>query len=135
MQDIAIVTGAEYIAKDLGMKFEDTVLEQLGSARKITVAPTSTTIIAEAGSQEEIAMRVAQIKKELERSDSVYDIEKLSERIAKLTGGIAVIKVRRMAADQSPIQPWLEPCNCGLISHFALGLPIFLLLVDHLLFS
>jgi len=93
LQDIAIVTGAEYIAKDLGMKFEDTVLEQLGSARKITVAPTSTTIIAEAGSQEEIAMRVAQIKKELERSDSVYDIEKLSERIAKLTGGIAVIKV------------------------------------------
>lgn len=102
-QDIAIVTGAEYIASDLGMKFEETVLEQLGQARKITVAPTSTTIIAEAGSQEEIAMRVAQIKKELERSDSVYDIEKLSERIAKLTGGIAVIKVGTSSGSLYPL--------------------------------
>ena len=88
------MTGAEYIAKDLGMNFEDTVLEQLGVARKITVATTSTTIIAESGSTEEIAMRVAQIKAELAKSDSIYDTEKLSERIAKLTGGIAVIKVR-----------------------------------------
>jgi len=93
LQDIAIVTGAEYVSKDLGMKFEDTVLEQLGAARKITSATTSTTILADSGSAEEISMRVAQIKRELEQTDSVYDTERLSERIAKLTGGIAVIKV------------------------------------------
>lgn len=93
VQDIAIVTGAEYVSKDLGMNFEETVLEQLGMARKVQVGSTSTTIIADNTSAEEIALRVAQIKQELERTDSVYDTEKLSERIAKLTGGIAVVKV------------------------------------------
>lgn len=93
LQDIAIVTGAEFIAKDLGMKVESAVVEQLGVARKLTIAATSTTVIADSASREEIEMRVAQLKKELAETDSVYDTEKLSERIAKLSGGVAVIKV------------------------------------------
>lgn len=93
LQDIAIVTGAEFIAKDLGMSVEGVTLEQLGTARKVTVANTSTTLIADAANKEEIKARIAQIKKELSETDSVYDTEKLSERIAKLAGGVAVIKV------------------------------------------
>lgn len=93
LQDIAIVTGAEFVAKDLGMKVEGTSLEQLGTARKLTIANTSCTLIADAANKDEIKARIAQIKKELAETDSVYDTEKLSERIAKLAGGVAVIKV------------------------------------------
>lgn len=93
LQDIAIVTGAEFIAKDLGMKVESTVVEQLGTARKVTITNNSTTLIADNATREEIEMRIAQLKKELAETDSVYDTEKLSERIAKLSGGVAVIKV------------------------------------------
>ncbi|KAG2486066.1 hypothetical protein HYH03_015272 [Edaphochlamys debaryana] len=93
LQDIAIVTGAEFVAKDLGMKVESTTVEQLGVARKVTIAGTATTLIADAASRDEIEMRIAQLKKELAETDSVYDTEKLSERIAKLSGGVAVIKV------------------------------------------
>jgi chaperonin GroL len=93
LQDIAIVTGAEYIAKDLGMKVAQASLEQLGFARKIKVTSGTCTIIADQANSQEISMRIAQIKKELLETDSVYDTEKLSERIAKLAGGIAVIKV------------------------------------------
>ncbi|KAL2632444.1 hypothetical protein R1flu_017130 [Riccia fluitans] len=93
LQDIAILTGAEFLANDLGMKVENTSVEQLGIARKITVYNTSTTLIADAASKDEIQARIAQIKKELAETDSVYDTEKLSERIAKLSGGVAVIKV------------------------------------------
>lgn len=93
LQDIAIVTGAEFVARDLGMKVEGTTLEQLGVARKISVANTTCTLIADAANKDEIRARIAQIKKELAETDSVYDTEKLSERIAKLAGGVAVIKV------------------------------------------
>jgi chaperonin GroL len=93
LQDIAIVTGAEYVAKDLGMKAEAATLDQLGTARKITIRANETTIIADAANKEEISIRVQQIKKELGETDSVYDSEKLAERIAKLAGGVAVIKV------------------------------------------
>lgn len=68
-------------------------MEQLGAARKVTISSNSTTLIADAASRDEIEMRIAQLKKELAESDSVYDTEKLSERIAKLSGGVAVIKV------------------------------------------
>lgn len=194
LQDIAIVTGAEYISKDLGMKLADTQMEQLGIARKVAlsfchhvqgltspnginapqvlltvvlsvghivatlarrtskfplmavwymswysclvhhsllsathsaglcslcrlpfvlslhlavqvkVISNSTTLIADAANKEEISMRIKQIKKELSETDSVYDTEKLSERIAKLAGGVAVIKVRSMCK--------LEPAAC-----------------------
>ncbi len=74
-------------------------MEQLGIARKAIVAPTSTTMIADSASRDEIEMRVAQLKKELGETDSVYDTEKLSERIAKLSGGVAVIKVGRLGGE------------------------------------
>ncbi|KAI3809541.1 hypothetical protein L1987_25518 [Smallanthus sonchifolius] len=93
LQDIAIMTGAEYQASDMGLLVENTSVEQLGIARKITISKDSTTIIADAASKDEIQSRIAQIKKELAETDSVYDTEKLSERIAKLSGGVAVIKV------------------------------------------
>ena len=93
LQDIAIVTGAEFIAKDLGMKVEEVSLDMLGTARKATIANTTCTLIADAANKDEISARIKQIKKELAETDSVYDTEKLSERIAKLAGGVAVIKV------------------------------------------
>ncbi|KAF5937699.1 hypothetical protein HYC85_025205 [Camellia sinensis] len=93
LQDIAIMTGAEYQASDLGLLVENTSVEQLGLARKVTITKDSTTIIADAASKDEIQARIAQIKKELSETDSVYDSEKLAERIAKLSGGVAVIKV------------------------------------------
>ncbi|XP_009799931.1 ruBisCO large subunit-binding protein subunit alpha [Nicotiana sylvestris] len=93
LQDIAIVTGAEYQATDLGLLIEGTPVEALGIARKVTITKDSTTIIADAASKDEIQARIAQLKKELSETDSVYDSEKLAERIAKLSGGVAVIKV------------------------------------------
>ncbi|GMJ15443.1 SCHLEPPERLESS, chaperonin-60alpha1, CHLOROPLAST CHAPERONIN 60ALPHA [Hibiscus trionum] len=93
LQDIAIVTGAEFQASDLGLLVENTSVEQLGIARKVTITKDSTQLIAEAASKDEIQARVAQLKKELAETDSVYDSEKLAERIAKLSGGVAVIKV------------------------------------------
>ncbi|XP_019188982.1 PREDICTED: ruBisCO large subunit-binding protein subunit alpha [Ipomoea nil] len=93
LQDIAIVTGAEYQATDLGLLVENTQVEALGIARKVTITKDSTTIIADAASKDEIQSRIAQLKKELNETDSIYDSEKLAERIAKLSGGVAVIKV------------------------------------------
>eukprot|EP01023_Acetabularia_acetabulum_P001875 TRINITY_DN1073_c0_g1_i1.p1 TRINITY_DN1073_c0_g1~~TRINITY_DN1073_c0_g1_i1.p1 ORF type:complete len:583 (-),score=171.88 TRINITY_DN1073_c0_g1_i1:587-2335(-) len=93
LQDIAIVTGAEFVAKDLGLKVATTEFEQLGTARKVTVGNNYCTVIADAGSRDEIQARVAQLKRELATTDSTYDTEKMSERIAKLSGGVAVIKV------------------------------------------
>ncbi|KAB5561726.1 hypothetical protein DKX38_006683 [Salix brachista] len=93
LQDIAILTGAEFQASDLGLSIENTSIEQLGLARKITISKDSTTIIADAASKDELQARIAQLKKELSETDSVFDSEKLAERIAKLSGGVAVIKV------------------------------------------
>nr|WLW26923.1 chloroplast rubisco large subunit-binding protein subunit alpha [Dioscorea oppositifolia] len=93
LQDIAIMTGAEFQAKDLGLLIENVSDEQLGTARKVTVSQNSTTIIADEATKDAIQARIAQIKKELAETDSVYDSEKLEERIAKLSGGVAVIKV------------------------------------------
>ncbi|PIN18129.1 Mitochondrial chaperonin, Cpn60/Hsp60p [Handroanthus impetiginosus] len=93
LQDIAILTGAEYQATDLGLLVENTDIDQLGIARKITISKDSTTVIADAASKDELQARIAQLKKELAETDSVYDSEKLAERIAKLSGGVAVIKV------------------------------------------
>uniref|UniRef100_A0A0D9ZG42 RuBisCO large subunit-binding protein subunit alpha n=1 Tax=Oryza glumipatula TaxID=40148 RepID=A0A0D9ZG42_9ORYZ len=92
LQDIAIVTGAEFQAKDLGLLVESTTVEQLGIARKVTISQSSTTIIADVATKDEIQARIAQLKRELSQTDSAYDSEKLAERIAKLSGGVAVIK-------------------------------------------
>ncbi|EOA26360.1 hypothetical protein CARUB_v10022881mg [Capsella rubella] len=93
LQDIAILTGAEYLALDMSLLVENATIEQLGIARKVTISKDSTTLIADAASKDELQARIAQLKKELFETDSVYDSEKLAERIAKLSGGVAVIKV------------------------------------------
>ncbi|MFY8204933.1 MAG: chaperonin GroEL [Actinomycetes bacterium] len=93
LQDIAILTGAQVISEEVGLKLENTVLDMLGKARKVVSTKDETTIVEGAGSADQIAGRVAQIRAEIENSDSDYDREKLQERLAKLAGGVAVIKV------------------------------------------
>ncbi len=93
LQDIAVLTGARVISEDMGLTLDATTLEMLGSARKVTVTKDKTTIVAGPEHKADVEKRVAQIRKELEVSDSEYDREKLQERIAKLAGGVAVIKV------------------------------------------
>ena len=93
LQDIAILTGGKCITEDLGIKLENVKLEDLGSAKKITIDKDNTTIVEGAGKQADIDARVNQIRHEIEKSTSDYDKEKLKERLAKLAGGVAVIKV------------------------------------------
>ncbi|GAA1871916.1 chaperonin GroEL [Asanoa iriomotensis] len=92
LQDMAILTGGEVIAPELGYKLDQVGLDQLGSARRIVIDKDNTTVIDGGGRDTEVAERVSQIRKEIEASDSDWDKEKLSERLAKLSGGIAVIK-------------------------------------------
>jgi chaperonin GroEL len=93
LEDIAILTGGEVITEEMGLKLENTKLSQLGRARKIVVDKDTTTIIDGAGSSEAIKGRIKQLKSEIETTDSDFDREKLQERLAKLAGGVAVIKV------------------------------------------
>jgi chaperonin GroEL len=93
LEDIAILTGGEVITEEMGLKLENTQLSQLGRARKVVVDKDSTTIIDGAGDSEQIKGRIKQIKSEIETTDSDFDREKLQERLAKLAGGVAVIKV------------------------------------------
>jgi len=93
LQDIAILTGGQVISEDVGLKLENIELKMMGRARKVIATKENTTIIEGRGAKKEIDARVAQIKKEMERSDSDFDKEKLQERLAKLAGGVAVIKV------------------------------------------
>jgi chaperonin GroEL len=92
LQDIAILTGATVISEEVGLKLDQTTLELLGSARKVVVSKEETTIVEGSGDAEQIKGRVNQIRAEIEKSDSDYDREKLQERLAKLAGGVAVIK-------------------------------------------
>jgi chaperonin GroEL len=93
LQDIAVLTGAELISEDLGLKLEDVELKSLGRARRVVVDKDNTTIIGGAGTKDAIRGRVQMIRKELDKSTSDYDKEKLEERVAKLSGGVAVIRV------------------------------------------
>ena len=93
LQDIAIVCGAKFIAEDLGLKIENIELEMLGSARKVVATKENTTIIEGKGKKEDIDSRISQIRNELKDAGSGFDKEKLQERLAKLSGGVAVIKV------------------------------------------
>jgi chaperonin GroEL len=93
LEDIAILTGAEVITEELGLKLENTTLSQLGGARKVVVDKDSTTIIEGAGGAEAIKARIKQLKAEIETTDSDFDREKLQERLAKLAGGVALVKV------------------------------------------
>ncbi|MGO3326210.1 chaperonin GroEL [Gordonia sp. (in: high G+C Gram-positive bacteria)] len=92
LADIAILTGGEVISEEVGLSLETAGIELLGTARKVVVTKDETTIVDGAGDNEAIAGRVAQIRSEIEKSDSDYDREKLQERLAKLAGGVAVIK-------------------------------------------
>jgi chaperonin GroEL len=92
LQDIAILTGGQVISEEVGLKLENTGLDLLGRARKVVITKDETTIVEGAGDAEQIAGRVNQIRAEIEKSDSDYDREKLQERLAKLAGGVAVIK-------------------------------------------
>ncbi len=93
LQDLAILTGGQVITEDVGLKLENVTLDMLGRARKVTVTKDETTLIEGAGSAEEIKGRVNQLKAEMENTDSDYDREKIQERLAKLSGGVAIIKV------------------------------------------
>jgi len=93
LQDIAVLTGAQVVSADLGLKLDQVGLEVLGTARRITVTKDNTTIVDGAGSEADVADRVAQLQAEVLRTDSDWDREKLQERLAKLAGGIGVIKV------------------------------------------
>jgi chaperonin GroEL len=93
LEDIAILSGAEVITEEMGLKLENTQISQLGRARRVVVAKDNTTIIDGAGDSEAIKGRINQIKAEIENTDSDFDREKLQERLAKLAGGVAVVKV------------------------------------------
>ncbi len=93
LKDIAILTGGEVISEEIGLKLDSVALDLLGKARKVVVTKDETTVVEGAGADEDIKGRISQIKAEIENTDSDYDREKLQERLAKLSGGVAVIKV------------------------------------------
>ncbi|MEC7908879.1 MAG: chaperonin GroEL [Actinomycetota bacterium] len=93
LQDIAILTGGQVISEEVGLKVDSVTIDMLGSARKLVVTKDETTLVEGAGDQDAIAGRIAQIKAEIDNTDSDYDREKLQERLAKLSGGVAVLKV------------------------------------------
>jgi chaperonin GroEL len=93
LQDIAILTGGQVISEELGLKLDSVRLDQLGKARRVTITKDDTTVVEGAGKQDEIKGRINQIKAEIEKTTSDWDKEKLQERLAKLAGGVAVIKV------------------------------------------
>ena len=93
LQDIAVLTGGELISEDLGIKLENVTVQMLGRAKRVTVTKDDTTIVDGAGKKADIEARIAQIKQQIEDTTSDYDKEKLQERLAKLAGGVAVIKV------------------------------------------
>ncbi|TVT28617.1 chaperonin GroEL [Amycolatopsis rhizosphaerae] len=93
MDDLAVITGAQVISSEIGLKLADVALDSLGTARRIEITKDTTTIVEGAGTKADIDARIAQIRKEIETTDSDWDREKLQERLAKLGGGVAVIKV------------------------------------------
>jgi chaperonin GroEL len=93
LEDIATLTGGQVISEEVGLKLENTTLDLLGHARKVVVDKDSTTIIEGAGDEDAVKARISQIKREIEDTDSDWDREKLQERLAKLAGGVAVVKV------------------------------------------
>ena len=93
LEDIAVLTGGQVISEDLGIKLENVTLDMLGKAKKVTITKDDTTIVDGVGEKDAIEARISQIKKQIEDTTSDYDKEKLQERLAKLAGGVAVIRV------------------------------------------
>ena len=119
LQDIAILTGGQVISEEVGLSLEKATLDDLGTAKRILITKENTTIIDGAGRKEDIEARVKQIRAQTEESTSDYDKEKLQERMAKLAGGVAVIKVG--AATEVEMKekegarrrcPAFDPCGC-----------------------
>ncbi len=100
LEDIAILTGGQVVSEDLGIKLENVSLDMLGTAKKVTIRKDDTTIVDGDGAKEDIEARVAQIKRQIEETTSDYDREKLQERLAKLAGGVAVIRVGGMTESE-----------------------------------
>jgi chaperonin GroEL len=93
LQDIAVLTGGQFISEDLGIKLENVTLDQLGKAKTVRVEKENTTIVSGAGKSADIKRRIEQIRAQMEQTESEYDKEKFSERLAKLTGGVAIVRV------------------------------------------
>ncbi len=93
LQDMAVLTGGQVISEEIGLKLENTTIDLLGQARKVIITKDNTTIVEGAGSKEDVTGRISQIKREIDETDSDWDREKLQERLAKLAGGVAVVKV------------------------------------------
>jgi chaperonin GroEL len=93
LQDMAVLTGAQVISEDVGLKLENTTLDLLGQAKRVIITKDNTTIVDGGGAEDDVKGRIAQIKTEIENTDSDWDREKLQERLAKLAGGVAVIQV------------------------------------------
>jgi len=115
LEDIAILTGGTVISEEVGLTLEKASIDDLGSAKKVQVTKDETVIIDGAGKKSDIEGRVAQIRAQIETSTSDYDKEKLQERVAKLAGGVAVIKVKgrmriRMRVSTSPCVRWRSHC-------------------------
>ena len=98
--DIAVLTGAQVISEEVGLKLETATLDLLGKARRVVITKDETTVVDGGGSEEEVKGRIAQIKREIENTDSDWDREKLQERLAKLAGGVAVVQGRRSHRDR-----------------------------------
>ena len=116
--DIAVLTGGTLISEDLGIQLESLTLDHLGRAKKISVDKNETTIVQGAGKTADIQQRIAQLKRQIEQTDSDYDREKLQERLAKLTGGVAIISVgcrngSRHEAEEGPSRRRLARDACG----------------------
>jgi chaperonin GroEL len=119
LEDIAILTGGEVITEEMGLKLENTKLSQLGHARKIVIDKDTTTIIDGAGESDAIKGRIKQLKQEIENTDSDFDREKLQERLAKLSGGVAVVKVgaateTEMKEKKHRVEDALQAARAGL---------------------
>ena len=109
LQDIAILTAGTVISEEIGMELEKATLEELGQAKRVVITKDNTTIIDGVGDETQIKARVAQIRQQIEDSTSDYDKEKLQERVAKLAGGVAVIKVG--AATEVEMKEKKRPCG------------------------
>ncbi|ABC98552.1 chaperonin GroEL [Thermostichus sp. MS-CIW-21] len=141
LEDIAILTGGQLISEDIGIKLENVTLDMMGVARKITVTKDKTTIVTDGSTKAAVEKRVAQIRKQLETTDSEYDREKLQERIAKLAGGVAVIKVgaatetelkdRKLRiedalnATRAAVEEGIVPGGGATLLHLSKGIPAF----------
>ena len=93
LEDIAVLTGGQVISEDIGVKLENVTLDMLGRAKRVRIDKENTTIIDGAGSKDDIQARIKQIRAQIEETTSDYDREKLQERLAKLAGGVAVVRV------------------------------------------